>query len=437
LPFWLGAFITGIVAVLFARLFILAETGTRYIFNLNKYLFFAITPACFCTAWWLVKKFAPYSRGSGIPQVSAAVELATPADNHKTDKLLSIRVIIIKILSTIVMAFGGGAIGREGPTIQIAGSIFKKINDWLPEWYPKISKKNMLVTGAAAGLAAAFNTPLGGIVFAIEELTKTHFSYFKSALLTGVIIAGFTALNIIGPYLYLGYPKVDGTDLWALIPILIVAVITGICGSGMGKLLMYIFRKKRGLKSNFSKFGYVAACGLIMATLAVFVNSQSFGSGKEIIQTTLFTANKHVDLYIPALRFITPVISFSTGGSGGIFAPALSAGAATGAVISGWFHLAAANTNLVVLCGMAGFLTGVTRSPFTCSILVLEMTDANNIIFYLMIASLIANIVAALVDKHSFYDRLKVQYIHDINHELTPAAESSGDNKVEESPEIT
>src|SRR5204862_7590635 len=105
---------------------------------------------------------------------------------------------------------------REGPTIQISGSIFKKINDLLPAWYPKISKRNMIVTGAAAGLAAAFNTPLGGIVFAIEELTKTHFSFFKSALLTGVIIAGLTALHFLEPYLYLGYLKLDVVSVWMI-----------------------------------------------------------------------------------------------------------------------------------------------------------------------------------------------------------------------------
>lgn len=141
-------------------------------------------------ATWLVAKFAVYSRGSGIPQVSASIELSNPKHNYKVDNLLSLKIIFIKIISSLIMVFGGGVIGREGPTIQISASIFKKINDWLPNWYPKISKRNMIVTGAAAGLASAFNTPLGGIVFAIEELTKTHFSFFKSALLTGVIIAG-------------------------------------------------------------------------------------------------------------------------------------------------------------------------------------------------------------------------------------------------------
>ena len=85
------------------------------------------------------------------------------------------------------MVFGGGVVGREGPTIQIAGSVFRAVNQCLPAWWPKISKRNMIMAGAA-GLAAAFNTPLGGVVFAMEEVTRTHISYFKTALFTAVII---------------------------------------------------------------------------------------------------------------------------------------------------------------------------------------------------------------------------------------------------------
>lgn len=415
LPFWGGAFITGIVSVFYAKAFLWAEAGTAYIFHWNKWLFFLITPACFLIARGLIVQFAPYARGSGIPQVSAAVELSTPGDNHKTAKLLSLRIIFIKVISSLVMVFGGGAVGREGPTIQIAGSIFKKINDWLPAWYPKVSKKNMLVTGAAAGLAAAFNTPLGGIVFAIEELTKTHFSYFRSALLTGVIIAGFTALNILGPYLYLGYPKVSAGSAWLFIPVLLVAILSGILGSLMVKMILYLFRVKKMLHTGLSKISYTLVCGLVMAALAVLVDFHAFGSGKEIMQNTLFSDNKHVEWYLPALRFFGPVLSFSSGAAGGIFAPALSAGASIGALAAEWFHLNTADANLIILCAMTGFLTTITRSPFTSSILVLEMTDANNIIFYLMITALAANIVAGFFDKHSMYEHLKVQYIREIN----------------------
>lgn len=417
LPFWIGAMITGLFSVLYAKLFLLAETTTGYIFHKAGWLFFIITPVSFVLAWWMVVKFSPYARGSGIPQVTAAIELSNPANNHKVNKLLSLKIIFIKVFSSLVMIFGGGVIGREGPTIQISASIFKTINDFLPEWFPKVSKRNMIVTGAAAGLASAFNTPLGGIVFAIEELTKTHFNFFKSALLTGVIIAGLTALNFLGPYLYLGYPAIKGISFWLIFIILPVAVITGLSGSGMGKVIIYIFKKKEKLKNNKQKLLYVIICGLVVAALAFFIDSRIFGSGKEIMVTTLFSKDKYVDWYLPLLRIIGPIISFSTGAAGGIFAPSLSAGAAIGSVISGWFHLSGAQTNMIILCGMVGFLTGITRSPFTSSILVIEMTDSHTIIFNLMLTALVANLISNFISRHSFYDILKDKYLKEIQDE--------------------
>lgn len=415
LPFWVGAFMTGVVAVLYAQLFSWAEMGTQYIYKHADWLFFIITPLCFLLALWLVTRFAEYARGSGIPQVSAAIELTNPKHNYKVNRLLSMRVLFIKVLSSLVNVFGGAVVGREGPTIQISATIFKKINDLLPSWYPKISKRNMIVTGAAAGLASAFNTPLGGIVFAIEELTKIHFSFFKSALLTGVIIAGLTALHFLGPYLYLGYPVLNDIPGWIVLVILPVAIITGIGGSGMGKMILFLFKKKSVLKKNYQKYIYVIICGLIIAALAIFIDHRTFGSGKEIMVTTLFTNNKHLEWYMPFLRIIGPIISFSTGAAGGIFAPSLSAGASIGAVVAEWFHLSGPATNLIILCGMTGFLTGITRSPFTCSILVLEMTNSHNIIFYIMLTALSANLIANLISRHSFYDQLKDGYISDIH----------------------
>ncbi len=108
------------------------------------------------------------------------------------------------------------------------------------------------------------------------------------------------------------------------------------------------------------------------------------------------------------------MLSFTTGASGGVFAPALAAGASIGATISGWLHLAGSNSNLLVLSGMVGFLTGVTRTPFTSAILVLEMTDRHNVIFHLMLAGMVASLVAMPVDRHSFYDHLKFQYLREI-----------------------
>jgi H+/Cl- antiporter ClcA len=425
LPFWVCAFVSGAVAVLYAKLFSWAESGTHLIYERVSWLFFIITPICFVLAWWVVAKFSPYARGSGIPQVSAAIELSVPKHNAKVNSLLGIRVSFIKILSSLIMVFGGGAIGREGPTIQISASIFKSINDLLPAWYPKISKRNMIVTGAAAGLAAAFNTPLGGIVFAIEELTKTHFSFFKSALLTGVIIAGLSALYFLGPYLYLGYPQLDGVTASIFLPVILVSIITGYGGSAMGVIILYVLEKKSYFQKNYQKVTYVAICGLIIALFAVFIDSKTFGSGKEIMVTTLFTNQKHLEWYVPFLRVGSSIISFSTGAAGGIFAPSLSAGASIGAVFSGWLHLSNPETNLVILCGMTGFLTGITRSPFTSSILVLEMTNSHNVIFYIMLTALLSNLIATSLSRHSFYDNLKDQYIKEISTSTSPSVEGA------------
>src|SRR6478735_5538616 len=244
LPFWLASMLTGMIAVIYTKLFLAAESGAVYFYHKAHWSLFIITPACFLVSVWLVQRFAPYSRGSGIPQVTAAIELSSPKGNQLVDKLLNLKVILIKITSSCVMALGGGIIGREGPTIQIAGSIFRTVNRWLPVWWPKISKRNMIMTGAAAGLAAAFNTPLGGIVFAIEELTKTHISYFKTAIFTAVIIAGLTAQEFLGTYLYLGYPQIDKLSWWIFFAIIFVALVAGFCGSYMSRIILLIQRWK-------------------------------------------------------------------------------------------------------------------------------------------------------------------------------------------------
>jgi len=417
IPFWIASLITGLVAVFYSRVFLLAETSADSLFRTYHWLLFIITPSCFLIAWWLVVRFEKYAGGSGIPQVIAAIELANPRDNMKTRKLLSIRVIIVKIVSSLFMILGGGVIGREGPTIQIAGSVFRKVNQFLPEWWPKISKRNMIMTGAAAGLAAAFNTPLGGIVFAIEELTKTHISYFRTALFTAVIIAGLTAQALFGPYLYLGYPTINGLSVYIFLGVIIVAMLAGIGGSITGRALVVIINWKSRLIVKKQQIVFVLFCGLMVAALGFFSNIEFIGSGKKVMTGILFTSNKFLPWYSPLIRMTGSIFSFSSGAAGGIFAPALSSGACIGSVFSGWMKLTDSNTNLLILSGMVGFLTGITRTPFTSSIIVLEMTDRHNLIFYLMLAGMIAGMVSLLIDRHSLYDHLKIRYLRELKPE--------------------
>ena len=401
------------IAVIYAKLFSFAEHASKYIFNTLGILVLLITPLSFLFSWCVVIKYAPAAKGSGIPQVMAAIELSTPKTNFLVKNLLSVRILIVKIVSSLGLVLGGGAIGREGPTIQIAASIFKKVNDSLPSWWPKTANKNMIVTGAAAGLAAAFNTPLGGIVFAIEELTKLHISFFRTALFSAVIIAGITAQSIMGSYLYLGVPIVKGGGVFTLLGVLIVAIVSGLAASLMCKIILKLFTWKKTFKKQYSQILYLLIGSLIIAVIAYTLNSEIFGSGKEIMNQFLFTNDKYNYWYTPFLRIIGPIISFTVGAAGGIFAPALSAGATVGSLVSHFIGLPNLDPNMLILAGMVGFLTGVTRTPFTSTILVLEMTDQHNLIFQLMLASVVANLVSMFIDKHSFYDHLKYDYINE------------------------
>jgi chloride channel protein, CIC family len=344
----------------------------------------------------------------------AAIELSNPKYNDKIDKLLSFRIIIIKILSSITMVLGGAAIGREGPTIQIAGSVFRLINKWIPESWPKLSRQSYILTGAAAGLAAAFNTPLGGVVFAMEELARIHVRFFRTALFSAVIIAGLTAQGILGPYLYLGYPYVGSLRFTIFFGIGITAILTGIGGSLMAKLILKILKWRSAILMPAKIIGFILLSGIVISLIAFFLNEKVLGSGKELMTTVLFTADKHEDWLTVLLRMVGPAISFGTGAAGGVFAPSLAAGASIGAFISGLFDFFGSNANILILSGMVGFLTGVTRTPFTSAILVLEMTDRHSVIFHLMIAALLSNLAALLIDKHSFYDQLKKQYLLEI-----------------------
>lgn len=415
IPFWIGSVITGFFAVMYAKIFSWGESLLHFILDWHDWMIFVIAPIGFVLSWWLVKEFAPNAKGSGIPQVMAAVELANPKEHKKIRSLLSLKIIVFKIISSVVLVIGGGAVGREGPTIQIAGSIFRKVNEYLPEWWPKISKKNMIMTGAAAGLAAAFNTPLGGIVFAVEELSKTHINYFKTALFTAVIIAGLTAQTLAGSYLYLGYPKTNDVSLMVMFPIVLVAGIAGILASQLSVTMLKMNDwKKRKLKTDRANVLFLIGSALLIACVSFFISREVLGSGKEIMERVLYTQDKHEDWYIPILRMFGPALSFTSGGAGGIFAPALTAGASIGSVISGIIDLTPNETNVVILGGMVAFLTGITRAPFTSAIIVLEMTDRHSLIFHLMLAGMVSSIASILVSRHSLYDVLKINFLTEI-----------------------
>lgn len=434
LPFWLASLLTGLVAVGYEKVFAWAEQVSFSWLSRVPLLAFGLTPLAFGGAWALVYYLAPAARGSGIPQVMAGIELSNPDQHRHTAYLLSLRVATVKVVSSVVLLLGGGVIGREGPTIQVSAAIFRAINRLQPAGWPHLSRQIALVTGGAAGLAAAFNTPLGGIVFVVEELTQIHLSRFRMAVFAAVIIAGLTAQQFLGSYLYLGFPKVTSPGGWFQVLAMGCALACGLAGALFAKALLAVGQYRRRLTTLAAQLGWVLGCGLLMAGLAYVVGIDAVGTGKPIINRLLFQNSGVTPGYLFPVRFVGMVLSYSGGGAGGVFATSLSAGALLGDGLARLAGVPVLDRNLLILVSMVGFLTGVVRSPFTAAILVLEMTDRHSAIFQLLLGALLAQAVAALVDPHSLYEHLKQGFIRE---SLAQEVAAPSDAAAKQGPQVS
>jgi H+/Cl- antiporter ClcA len=409
LPYQISAVLTALIAVGYAWLFNWMGDRNAEFIAIDRRLIFLSAPLSFGIAWWLVYRFAPLAGGSGIPQLMAAVEVATEKKRDKSARFLNMRILIVKVMSSLALVVGGGAVGREGPTLQIAGSIYRTVHRLLPPFWPKVSRRIMMITGGAAGLSAAFNTPLGGIVFAVEELTKTHIAQFRTAVLTAVILSGMTAQSLLGPYLLLGYPKLAPATVSFMYKILFLSVIAGGIGALFCRGLIALDKLRRGLQGALANGLFALACSLLFAAVVYFIGNSALGSGHLLLEDHLFGDQPDTGAHNVAARVLGSLFSFSAGGAGGIFAPSLASGAAIGGWLTDALGLAGnrGQFNLLVLAGMTAFLSGVTRSPFTSAILVLEMTDRHSAIFQLMYASVAGYMIAFVIDRKSYYERMK------------------------------
>ena len=214
---------------------------------------------------------------------------------------------------------------------------------------------------------------------------------------------------ILGSYLYLGYPKVGSFTFWSLPSTVLVGAVTGHRRCGFWTHPPFLSEKKNQLRNPWQLALVAIIAGLTMATMALFAGSNAIGSGTELITDLLFKPNQVASWEWAVIRFIGCTISYLSGCAGGIFAPSLSVGAAMGSQLASWIQ--SDNSNLMVLLGMIGFLTGVTRAPFTAFVLVLEMTDHHGSIFPMMLSALVAYGVAKLIEEHSFYEHMKDYYL--------------------------
>lgn len=403
LGLWIAAFLTGFAAVTYATLFKGFEKSFFLTLQSKWWVAFIGPPVALFVGAWIVRRFSPEARGSGIPQVMASIDLEYEGPHQtRVDELLSVRVLMAKLASSLAVILGGGAIGREGPTVQISAGIFHLCGRFVRKFYPGTDEKIWVIAGASAGLASAFNTPLGGIVYAIEEIGKDHFQRVRTVLLTSVIISGLVSQWLLGPYLYLGYPKPQSIAFSFLLFAALVGFVGGTLGAIFSKALLGLTRvtwKKH--------WAFPILCGLALGGL-IYFEPLSAGSGMEAISGILFE-NKVAEFHLFLVRALANILTYVSGVAGGIFSPALATGAAIGSLLSNLFQTG--QDNLMALLGMIGFLTGITHTPFTSFILVLEMTDRHSAIFPMMVTGLIAHASAKAINQFSFYEVLKTQFV--------------------------
>jgi len=318
----------------------------------------------------------------------------------------------------------GASIGREGPTIHIAASISFALTRYARFPHYDIGR-GLILAGGAAGLAGAFNTPLAGIVFAIEELARNFESKTSGTILTAVIVSGLTALSINGNYSYFG---VVGTNIEMpsiLTVVLVCGVAGGLLGGTFSALLVHIGRKIAPFRNQHPYF-LAASIGVALAFLGMVSMGQTWGTGYEEAKIAL-EGKEQVSASFPFLKYLATLLSYWTGIPGGIFAPSLSIGAGLGNWLSQWMPMAQVST--VALLGMAAYFTGVVQTPITAVVIIMEMTGNQEILLPLMATCLIADSLSKIVSPQPIYRAMAEDFLRGLKKEDVPSKPvSASDN---------
>ncbi|MBU6298621.1 MAG: chloride channel protein [Alphaproteobacteria bacterium] len=401
--FMMGGLVVGLAGVGMAFAADAAQAAFRSALHVSPYAGFILTPLGFGLAAWAGIHIFPNIQGSGIPQVIAARQLKSTGARGK---LVGLRAAIGKILLTTLGLAVGASTGREGPTVQVGASVMFMIGRLSPRRQP-----GLILAGAAGGIAAAFNTPLAGIVFAIEEMSRS-FEVRTSGLIIGaVILAGLTSLATYGNYTYFGSTSATlAWGAWMVVPV--CGIIGGLCGGLFSRILIEVPTGVPGKAGDWIKrrpIAFAAVCGLLVAICGFMTGGAVNGTGYAQARAVLHGAHNLSFVYAP-LKFIATTISSISGLPGGLFSPSLSVGAGLGADLAYLFPHAPIGA--IVLIGMVSYFTGVVQAPITSFVIVSEMTDNNGLLIPLMTAALIANACSRLVCKEGVYHALSHRYLH-------------------------
>ncbi len=398
LMFVAGGVAVGLAAILMAFLADHAQAMFGRVIGYSPYLSLLVTPGGFALSIFLAIRVFPNSQGSGIPQVIAALRAE---DRATSDALVSLRTAVGKVVVMTLGLLCGASTGREGPTVQVGGAIMYSIGRWAP-----YRQSGFLVAGAAAGVAAAFNTPLAGIVFGIEELARSFETRTSGLIIGAVIAAGLTSLAIMGDYSYFGSTSsaLPLGRAWTVVPV--CAAICGLAGGFFSAILVLFaggLPGRIGIGVKRHPVVFAALCGLGVALCGILSGAHVFGTGYNEAKSILHGGTDVIQGY-GALKFVATVLSAISGIPGGIFAPSLAIGAGIASDLRSVFS--DVPIGALVLIGMVSYLTGVLQAPITAFVITSEMTNDHAMVIPLMAAALIANGASKLVLRDGLYHAL-------------------------------
>jgi chloride channel protein, CIC family len=405
--FWGGAIATGTIAVAFASASTVAMRLFAQAHSAWPWWSFVATPLGLVLAVWTTRRWFPGAEGSGIPQTIAALAMASePA----RDRVLSLRIALGKILATLLALASGASVGREGPTVQVGASIMHSLRRYARFRAVDIDR-GLILAGGAAGVAAAFNTPLAGVVFAIEELSRSFEERTNGVILTAVIVAGVTALAMVGSYTYFGSTPAILSDarMWVVVPV--CGLAGGLLGGVFSRTMLWMgtsLPRPLGRAREKRPLLFAAACGLTLAAIGWLSGGTTFGTGydeaRAILQNEAMPA---AGFFI--FKALATLVSYGSGVPGGIFAPSLAVGAGLGGQLHALLPLAPLGA--MVVLSMAAYFAGVVQAPLTALVIVTEMTDNRGLTLPLMAVVLLGRVSSAAICRAPLYRTLAHAFV--------------------------
>ena len=387
------AVLTGGIVVGFTFLAEAASHGFERLRGLGPYapwLALVWTPALAVVLLWWTRRFAPGAQGSGIPQVVVALDDNLAAAQRKP--LVSLRMSLHKIALVSGGLFAGLSIGREGPTVQVGAGVMQHAQRWLSP-QSGIDTHDLIVAGAAAGIAAAFNTPLGGVIFALEQLSRRRSLTHSGLVIISIVLAGLVAVSVFGNISYFGELRVQNLS-WSLFgPGLLVALAAGLAGGLFSRLIVV---SARGLPDRVSLFRaqhplrFAAACGLAVALIGIVSGGATIGAGYAPTQAML-EGRGEVPAVYTLLKFCATWLSAWSGLPAGVFAPSLAIGAGIGNDVALLTGVGTEVAIPLIALGMVGFLAATTQGPLTAFIIVMEMVAGHAMVLSLMATAYLAS----------------------------------------------